>query len=680
MKWYQSVRYRLLMIIVTLLLSTLLVVSGTSFYFAQQYLEDSIDDTENSVADNFSFRIKTDMDILIVQLEDLASIARLQSGDKTQILPAISEAHKRIGKFESIVFASLDGLSINEAGAAINIVDRDYFKRVMEIKKPYVSNVLVSRVSNKSAVVLSVPVMRGGQLIGVLGGVYPLDSMATIVKSIKYRTKGYGFIVDDSGVYLAHPTRPEQVGHMNMKTGEMSAELQKKLGSNVKLDPRLIEKFKETSDKGVRTHVKYKSTAGIDQAGSLSPIELPGGQRWVLVLSTTLEDATSESTALTRMILGLSVICILLALAVTFWVSGSFIRPIIRVAAVVQEIAQGNLKEITKTITDKSEFGQLSDNVILMNQNLRELVRQIQSQAQQVAAASEELTASADESANAANHVAESSVNVTDQVQKQLRSVGDAAAVVSEISASIEEVSATVQSIVVSSDSTASLAQSGGKDVNNAVKEIRNIEVASNRTGELVGKLGERSKEIGQFVATISGIAAQTNLLALNAAIEAARAGEQGRGFAVVAEEVRKLAEQSAEAAKQIASLITEIQKDTDDAVKGVNEASLLVRHGTEVVSNAGETFNQIVEKVLEVSEQIRQTAQAVDQVAIGSQRIVNSVEEIDGAAKKTAGQAENISAAAEEQSAGMEEIASSSRALAQLAQEMNLAISKFRI
>ena len=224
------------------------------------------------------------------------------------------------------------------------------------------------------------------------------------------------------------------------------------------------------------------------------------------------------------------------------------------------------------------------------------------------------------------------------------------------------------------------MAQSGSKDVSNAVNEIKNIEVASNRTGLLVGKLGERSKEIGLFVATISGIAGQTNLLALNAAIEAARAGEQGRGFAVVAEEVRKLAEQSAEAAKQISTLITEIQRDTDEAVKGVNEAGVLVKHGTDVVSNAGATFSAIVGKVLEVSEQIRQTAQAVDQVANGSQRIVTSVEEIDGAAKKTAGQAENISAAAEEQSAGMEEIASSSRALAQLAQEMNLAISKFRI
>ncbi len=680
MKWYHSIRFRLMMIIASLIASALVIVAGTSYYYASQYLSASIDATEEAVATNVSLRIKTDIEMLSLQLEDLASIARMQTGDKVQIQPALSEAHKRIGKFESIVFVSPDGMSLSETGTAVSLADRDYFKKVMDTKKPYVSDVLTSRISNKSALVMAVPVMRNGQFVGVLGGVYTLDNMTTIVKSIKYREKGYGFIVDDSGTYLAHPTRPEQVGNANMRTGEMSAALQQKLGTSVKLDPQLIAKFKEAAEKDVRTRVFYKSTAGIQQAGSLSPIDLPGGQRWVLVLSTTLEDATSETSALTRIILILSVISLLIALGATLWVSGAFVRPIVRVAAVVQDISQGNLKEIAKTINDKSEFGQLSDNVILMNNNLRDLVRQIQSQAQQVAAASEELTASADESANAATHVAESSVEVTDQVQKQLRSVGDAAAVVSEISASIEEVSATVQSIVISSDATASLAQSGGKDVSNAVTEIRNIEAASNRTGELVGKLGERSKEIGLFVSTISGIAGQTNLLALNAAIEAARAGEQGRGFAVVAEEVRKLAEQSAEAAKQIATLINEIQKDTDDAVKGVNEAGSLVRHGTEVVSNAGVTFNKIVEKVLEVSEQIRQTSQAIDQVANGSQRIVNSVEEIDSAAKKTAGEAGNISAAAEEQSAGMEEIASSSRALAQLAQEMNTAISKFRI
>jgi methyl-accepting chemotaxis protein len=58
----------------------------------------------------------------------------------------------------------------------------------------------------------------------------------------------------------------------------------------------------------------------------------------------------------------------------------------------------------------------------------------------------------------------------------------------------------------------------------------------------VVVSLGEKTKQIAEFISIITGIADQTNLLALNAAIEAVRAGDAGRGFAVVAEEVRKLA------------------------------------------------------------------------------------------------------------------------------------------
>jgi methyl-accepting chemotaxis protein len=125
-----------MMIIASLLICTLFVVSGSSYYYARQFLASSLDATEASVASDYSFRIKAGMDMLIAQLEDLASIARLQSGDKVQIAPALLETHKRIGKFESILFASLDGLSINESNGVVNVVDREYFKKVMTIKKP----------------------------------------------------------------------------------------------------------------------------------------------------------------------------------------------------------------------------------------------------------------------------------------------------------------------------------------------------------------------------------------------------------------------------------------------------------------------------------------------------------------------------------------------------------------
>jgi len=206
------------------------------------------------------------------------------------------------------------------------------------------------------------------------------------------------------------------------------------------------------------------------------------------------------------------------------------------------------------------------------------------------------------------------------------------------------------------------------------------IEQSVSSSAEVVTKLGERSKEIGQIVVTISGIAGQTNLLALNAAIEAARAGEQGRGFAVVAEEVRKLAEQSQEAAKQIANLISEIQSETDNAVVAMNEGAREVKVGADVVNNAGKAFKEIVSLISEVSTQIREISAAIQQMASGSQQIVAAVRDIDRISKDAAGQTQTVSAATEEQSASMEEIAAASQALAKMAEDLQSAVRKFRV
>lgn len=164
-----------------------------------------------------------------------------------------------------------------------------------------------------------------------------------------------------------------------------------------------------------------------------------------------------------------------------------------------------------------------------------------------------------------------------------------------------------------------------------------------------VANLGERSKEIGQIIDTISGIAAQTNQLALNAAIEAARAGEQGRGFGVVAEEVRKLAEQSHGAANQITGLIGQIQQGTSKAVAAMDDGTREVSLGTEVIQAAGTSFCEIAQLVIEVSAQVETISTSMHKLDSGRQQIVSNILAIDDLSRKTASEAQTVSAATEE-------------------------------
>jgi methyl-accepting chemotaxis protein len=363
-----------------------------------------------------------------------------------------------------------------------------------------------------------------------------------------------------------------------------------------------------------------------------------------------------------------------------FLIARAITVPLGMMVSVCNELAAGDFRDKSRQAARRDEIGQLADALTKMTQSVRALMKKVTASAEQLASSSEELTASADQSAQAANQIAISITDVAKGADAQLSAASDTSAVVRQIAASIRQIVANSTEVAGQSAKAADRAKDGGQSVNTLVSQMDQISGKTQLVAEAIGKLNDKSRAIGQFVATISGIAGQTNLLALNAAIEAARAGEQGRGFAVVAEEVRKLAEGSQEAAKQIAGLIGEIQGDTDQAVSAMNEGTREVQLGTVVVTTAGQVFREIASMVEQVASQVREISASIDQMASGSQQIVNSVQRIDQIGKKTASESQTVSAATEEQSASMEEIAAASQSLARLAQDMQTAVSQFRI
>ncbi|SHI76905.1 methyl-accepting chemotaxis protein [Propionispora hippei] len=362
------------------------------------------------------------------------------------------------------------------------------------------------------------------------------------------------------------------------------------------------------------------------------------------------------------------------------YITKSITGPLSFMVGLCRDFAAGDFRDKGSTVNRRDEIGQLVTALEHTRSSLQVLLKQVGQSVEQVASSSEELSAGAEQSSQAANQVACSMAEVAKGMENQMSAANDTSAVVQQMSASIQQVAANVHEVSNHSDQASEKASHGKESIDKAVKQMFHIENTVTTLAGVVAKLGERSKEIGQIVDTISGIAGQTNLLALNAAIEAARAGEQGRGFAVVAEEVRKLAEQSQEAAKQIAALIGEIQGDTNMAVDAMEEGTREVKLGTGIVDASGQAFQEIVTVITLVSEQIKEITAAVEQMAVGSQQVAESAKQIDALSRSASGETQSVSAATEEQLATMEEVASSSQALAKLAMNLQSEINKFQI
>lgn len=449
-----------------------------------------------------------------------------------------------------------------------------------------------------------------------------------------------------------------------------------------------LQKFRDVRAKVLELAIQNKNTEAYAlYVASGAPLAKEVNEKCIDLSKYEVEIAQKSNvdnkesfTKSIQIMLGIVLVSFLILALSGLFITRMITKPLNIMVSVCEELAAGDFRDKPRVLIRKDEIGLLADALANMRGNLRTVLKQVNESAEQVAASSEELTAGAEQSSQAANQVAASISEVANGAERQVSAVNQTSAVVDQMSVGIQQVTATTNLVSGKSTQAAETAKEGGKSVEKAVNQMTHIEQTVNHSAQVVTKLGERSKEIGQIVDTISGIASQTNLLALNAAIEAARAGEQGRGFSVVAEEVRKLAEQSQDAAKKIAELISEIQGDTDKAVVAMSEGMREVKIGTEVVTTAGHAFEEITVLVTEVSNQVKEISVAVQQMASGSQQIVSSVKEIDELSKNAAGEAQAVSAATEEQSASMEEISSSSQSLAKMAQDLQEAVSKFRV
>lgn len=376
------------------------------------------------------------------------------------------------------------------------------------------------------------------------------------------------------------------------------------------------------------------------------------------------------------------IIVLALVLLITIGVVAYLMREIKSgVNAVLKGAKEGEARNLAYRIpVDRSdEFGHIAASFNHMFDEFRDMTKEIQASADIVDQSAIQLTETAEQSAEATQSIAQSITEVAGSTQEQMDYVTKTKEEVDAFSEGVDKSLATMNTICRHVEVTTQMTQEGGKLVQATVEQMHSIADTVEQSSAVIEKLGERSKEIGAIIDTISGIAEQTNLLALNAAIEAARAGEHGRGFSVVAEEVRKLAEESQGAATKISDLIAAIQKETGAAVSAMETGRAEAEKGRANVQSTGEGFKAIMERIEGIHSDTQLIMGTIQDIDESGKKIVGYTDNIHGSSQKISSSTETVSAAAEEQSAGMEEIAASSRQLAEQAQKLKDALGKFR-
>lgn len=317
---------------------------------------------------------------------------------------------------------------------------------------------------------------------------------------------------------------------------------------------------------------------------------------------------------------------------------------------IVSSVSEGDLTRRGREGDDT--LGRVIESVNIMLDHFSKMLTQVKHIGLSVSSSATEILAAAEQIAVGS--------------QRQADEITNTSSAVEEMAASMSQVSRNADASAEAARRALEMAEHGDRAVRDNSEAMLRIDNAVQLTSEKMRHLGARSLEISEIMDLIDDIAAQTNLLALNAAIEAAHAGEAGVGFSVVAEEIRKLAERSARATRDVGSLIKAIQGEISQAVVAMDAGMGEVKGGSQLALQASRALQDISSAVRQSSELMEEISAASDEQA----RVTTNL----------AGAMQTISSITLETSAGAHETAQTIQSMVSLCEQLNGAISQFKV
>jgi len=334
-----------------------------------------------------------------------------------------------------------------------------------------------------------------------------------------------------------------------------------------------------------------------------------------------------------------------------------------------------------KALTAKDETGSMFKDLTSMQNNIRSILKNVESQADLTFTTSNELTNIISE----LNKIVEEVNVATEQIAAGLE---ETAASTEEINSTVHEMENSVEGI--SNDTNQALLRSteikGKADIlkaNSIESKNEALKIYEDSSSKLKTAIEESTKvnNITGLLDAIAAISKQTNLLSLNASIEANKAGESGRGFAVVANQIKKLAEESnntTEKIREITSLVIaaveNLAENSSNILKFVDQTVIT---NYEDFVNMSESYSNDAAYYTEMSQNIENTAKSL---LLATKDITSAINNVAVSASEGANDAVRIANTANDLSVKSESIVNASKKCAQISHDLTLAMQKLKL
>jgi methyl-accepting chemotaxis protein len=464
----------------------------------------------------------------------------------------LADAMQKIGKdYEAIMVTDASGVVVADGSngemKGISVADRGYFQKAKN-GKANVGDVVKSKKSGNPVVAVCAPITQDGKFVGSVVMTLKMDYLADKVTP-KMGQTGYGFMVDQTNLCIAHPDKARVLA-LNISSLSGMEEIAKGMLAK-------------------QTAVQEYAYKGTKKIAGFAPVEITG---WSVCVTQDADEFLAAAHSIRNFIAIIGIIFLTLTIVGVVFFARSITRPINRVVAGLNEGAD----QVAAAST------------------------QVASASQHLAEGTSEQAASLEETSSSLEEMASMTKQNADNAGQAKAMMGEAGRIVQKVSGHMDEMAKAINEITKSSEETGKIIKTIDEIAFQTNLLALNAAVEAARAGEAGAGFAVVAEEVRNLALRSAEAAKNTSNL-IESTIKAVHDGNQ------LTKLTQEAYQENINIAGKIGQLVDEIATASEEQAHGIAQVNIAVAEMDKVTQETAANAEESASASEELNAQAEQ-------------------------------------------------------------------------